>query len=132
MNFPRTQHQISRVLHWIGDLTSKAGVAAVVASVVVLYLVFLVIAGAPGHWETTFQTVVGAVTLVMLFVIQHTQSRQQKATQLKLDELILATPKADDLLVKIENAKEGELLEREKEHVDKHASLREGEEAESK
>jgi len=53
----------------------------------------------------------------MLFIIQHTQSRQQTATQLKLDELIRAIPEADDLLVHIETAKEAELIEREQDHI---------------
>jgi low affinity Fe/Cu permease len=68
----------------------------------------------------------------MLFVIQHTQSRQQIATQLKLDELILASPRADDLLVKIENSEDSELIEREQNHVVHHEALREPEEADKK
>jgi low affinity Fe/Cu permease len=60
----------------------------------------------------------------MLFVIQHTQNRHQVAVQLKLDELIRATPEADDLLVQIENAKDEELIEREQDHLAQHDSLR--------
>ena len=121
--------RISRVLHWIGDLTARSGVAAVAALVVVVFAVVLAIEGFPGRWEAGFSTAGTAITLLLLFVIQHTQNRQQVATQLKLDELIRTSPGADDLLVKIEKAKDEELIEREKNHIDQHESLREGDEA---
>ena len=41
------------------------------------------------------------MTTIMVFTIQHTQSREQAATQLKLDELIRALPGADDHLVQL-------------------------------
>jgi low affinity Fe/Cu permease len=47
---------------------------------------------------------VGAVTLVMVFAIQHTQGREQAATQRKLDELIRALPGADESLMMLEEA----------------------------
>jgi low affinity Fe/Cu permease len=119
-----TERRISRVLHWIGDLTAKSGAAAVVAIVVVIFAILIAAAGFPQRWEEGFSTAATCVTLVMLFVIQHTQSRQQTATQLKLDELIKASPHADDLLVQIENAKDEELIEREKDHLAHHEKLR--------
>jgi low affinity Fe/Cu permease len=96
-----------------------------VVVVVVVYGVLLTLNGFPSKWEAGFQTGVGAITLIMLFAIQHTQSRQQTATQLKLDELIRATPQADSLLVKIEKAENDELDEREKALIAQHESLRE-------
>jgi low affinity Fe/Cu permease len=117
--------RISRILHWIGDMTARSGVAAIVAVVVLVFAVVLAIEGFPGRWEEGFSTAAASITLVMLFVIQHTQSRQQVATQLKLDELIRTSPEADPLLVKIEKAKDEELIEREKDHIDQHESLRE-------
>ena len=118
--------RISRVLHWIGDLTARSGVAAIAAVIVIVFAVVLAIAGFPARWETGFSTAGTAITLLLLFVIQHTQNRQQVATQLKLDELIRTSPAADPLLVKIEKAKDEELIEREKDHIDQHESLREG------
>jgi len=58
----------------------------------------------PISWLATFSAGAAAITLVMVFVIQHTQSREQLATQLKLDELIRALPQADDHLVHVEEA----------------------------
>ena len=91
--------RISRVLHWIGDLTARSGVAAIAAVIVIVFAVVLAIEGFPGRWEAGFSTAGTAITLLLLFVIQHTQNRQQVATQLKLDELIRTSPAADDLLV---------------------------------
>ena len=96
-----------------------------VALIVFLFAILLSAFGFPGHWEEGFSTAAASISLVMLFVIQHTQSRQQVATQLKLDELIKAIPEADDLLVHIETAQDAELIEREQDHIAHHESLRE-------
>jgi low affinity Fe/Cu permease len=125
MKHSTIQRPVSRILHWVGDVTSRSGVAAVVAMVVFLFAILLTIFGFPGRWMEGFSTAAASISLVMLFIIQHTQSRQQTATQLKLDELIRAIPEADDLLVHIETAKEAELIEREQDHIAHHDSLRE-------
>ena len=66
-----------------------------------------------------------AITLIMVFVIQHTQSRQQVATQLKLDELIRTSPQADDLLIHVESAEDQELIAMDQEGIDQHSAIRE-------
>ena len=94
---------------------------AVIASVVVLAL-----RGFPSKWENAFSAVATAITLIMLFVIQPTQSRHQASLQLKLDELIRASPAADDQLVRIEVADEAELDELTRQQQALHESIREG------
>jgi low affinity Fe/Cu permease len=59
--------------------------------------------------ETIFQTLVGALTLALVFVIQHTQAREQLVTQRKLDELLRAMPHADNALIAFEEASDDEL-----------------------
>jgi low affinity Fe/Cu permease len=44
--------------------------------------------------------------LAMVFVIQHTQSREQAATQRKLDELLRALPEAESDFIMLEEASE--------------------------
>jgi low affinity Fe/Cu permease len=83
-----------------------AAIALVGAWVIVGALV-----GFPSWWATTLFSVTGSVTFVMVFVIQHTQARQTSATQLKLDELIRATARADDGLIAVQEAPDG-LLDR--------------------
>jgi low affinity Fe/Cu permease len=115
---------LSTVLHKVGDATSRAGVAAGVAIAVTIFLLVLARVGFPESWQIEFATVAAAVTLVMVFVIQHTQNRQQLATQLKLDELIRASSRADDRLVHIESAGDSELVSLERDQIDHHTSVR--------
>jgi low affinity Fe/Cu permease len=117
--------RVSRILHWIDEITSRPGAAMLVIAVLIVFDVLLAINGFSGRWQMGFATVAESITLVMLFVIQHTQSRQQVALQLKLDELIRASPVADDLLVHIELAEDAELTEREQGQIAHHESLRE-------
>src|SRR6476620_1680263 len=59
--------------------------------------------------ETIFQTLVGALTLALVFVIQHTQAREQLVTQRKLDEILRALPHADNALIAFEEVSDDEL-----------------------
>jgi low affinity Fe/Cu permease len=121
------QQRVSRVLHWVGDVTARASATVLVTVVVVVYAVVLAANGFPGRWETGFSTAAQALTLIMLFVIQHTQNRQELVTQLKLDELIRSSPGADDLLVHLEVAEDAELVEREESQLAHHEKLRDPE-----
>jgi low affinity Fe/Cu permease len=119
------QKRMSRILHWIGDLTSRSTTTIVVVVLLLIFGVFLAADGFPMSWEATFSTIAGAVTLVMLFVVQHTQGRNHLVLQLKLDELIRSSPDADDLLVRLEVADDSELNDLERDQVAHHESLRE-------
>lgn len=126
MKWHHSQRRISRILHWIGELTARTSAAIVAFAAVCIFAIALAIDGFPPNWETGFEAVAAAVTLVMLFVIQHTQSRHQLALQLKLDELIRTSPGADDQLVRIEAADSAELDERSRDQQALHESLRDG------
>jgi low affinity Fe/Cu permease len=117
--------RFSQALHWVGDVTSRASAAVIAAFVLMVFIIVSASSGFPSKWQMVFSTVADSITLVMLFVIQHTQSRQQIVLQLKLDELIRASPNADDLLVHIEGADDSELIEREQSQVAHHEALRE-------
>jgi low affinity Fe/Cu permease len=106
---------MSRVLHWIGDLTSRSTTTVVVVVMLVIFGVILAADGFPMSWEAAFSTIAGAVTLVMLFVVQHTQGRNHLVLQLKLYELIRSSPDADD----------SELNDLEQDQLAQHESLRE-------
>jgi len=88
-------------------LDRLAGRPVVAVAVVVADLVWVLysgLVGFPTRLETVFQTLLAALTLAMVFVIQHTQSRQQVATQRKLDEILRAIPRADNSLIALEDA----------------------------
>jgi low affinity Fe/Cu permease len=73
------------------------------------WIIVSIVAGFPARWETIFETLVAALTLVMVFVIQHSQARYQRATQRKLDEILLTIPGTDNGLVTLEHASDDEL-----------------------
>ena len=80
---------VSIVLSRADRHASRPAVAVFVVTAAVAWLIVSVVKGFPPRWETIFQTAVSALTLAMLFVIQHTQARHQRATQRKLDEILL-------------------------------------------
>jgi len=100
--------------------------------VVIIFVVVLAVRGFPANWESAFSAAASAVTLVMLFIIQHTQSRHQTALQLKLDELIRTSPVADDQLVRIESADDSELDELARSQQALHESIRDGDSVDTK
>jgi low affinity Fe/Cu permease len=81
----------------------------VVISADLAWVLFSLIAGFPTRLEVGFETVVAAITLAMVFVIQHTQARQEAVTQRKLDEILRALPAANNSLVTLEEAPDSEL-----------------------
>jgi len=124
------QRRVSRVLHAVGEVTSRSATTVAVVVLVILFVAMLALVHFSASWEAAFSTVAGAITLIMLFVIQHTQSRHQTVLQLKLDELIRTSPTADDLFVHIEGGDDVELLAHEKNQIAVHHSLRESEQLE--
>jgi low affinity Fe/Cu permease len=96
----------SRWLYRIDHYSSQPVVAITVIALLVTSLVIGVALDFPARWVIGFETGTSGVTLVMVFVIQHTQGREQAATQRKLDELLRALPEAQDDLIMLEDASE--------------------------
>ncbi len=103
------RHWSSRLLHWIGDLTANATVGIAVAALLLAWGLVGAEEHFPAWWQTILYSIAGSVTLLMAFVIQHTQARQTFATQRKLDELIRATEGADDNLIAVEETDDDHL-----------------------
>jgi low affinity Fe/Cu permease len=61
------------------------------------------------YWQLVINTGTTIVTFLMVFLIQNSQNREYKATNLKLDELILAVRRADNQLISIETLTEQQL-----------------------
>lgn len=57
------------------------------------------IAGPSRGWELSVTCGVPIITLLMVIVLQHTQNRDTKAVQLKLNELLLALEDPDSLII---------------------------------
>ena len=79
-------------------------VGGAVLATVLTFLVVGAVMGFPRAWIIAFEVSIASITLVMLFLIQHTQQREQATTQRKLDELLRALPGADESLMMLEEA----------------------------
>jgi low affinity Fe/Cu permease len=80
------------------------------------------------HYSDTWQLVINTgttiITFLMVFLIQGTQNREARITQLKLDELIRAVAAARNSLIDLEHMSDEELvrLEQEFEHLRDHTA----------
>ena len=114
---PSDASAVSRGLHLLSAWSSKAAASALAAAASVLVLGWALVSRDPDQILIWFAAVAGAVTLVMVFVLQHTQTRQQEALHHKLDEVLHALPEADDRLIRLETASNSELVEVELRHT---------------
>jgi low affinity Fe/Cu permease len=101
--------KVSRLLHAIDDWTSKAWIAGALSIAGVLALVAAFVTGLSSPAVTVVTAVMQVVTLIPIFVVQHTQTRDQKATHRKLDELIATIPATDRRFIRLEQATDDEI-----------------------
>ncbi len=104
---PATSRVLYRIEHYstypvVGLVVIGSAMGGIVAGAVLSF---------PTAWVAAFEVSVSAVTLAMVFAIQHTQEREQAATQRKLDELLRALPGADESLMMLEEAPKEALLD---------------------
>jgi low affinity Fe/Cu permease len=127
--------------HGLGDrfdriadrLTVALGSAwALIASVllVVVWALTGPVFGFSDTWQLFINTTTTVVTFWMVFVIQNSQNRQSKATQLKLDELIRAVEGARNRFIELDTATAEELAQREQELIELAEKQPDGEVAE--
>ena len=119
----------SLLLHRIIEGATHALTAVIVGVLVLVSWVIIVASGFDESIQIVFGTVCAGITVTMVFVLQHTQRREQLALQLKLNELIRALPEADDHLISVEGSSDDEILEIGSHHVDQHTALREAEDS---
>jgi low affinity Fe/Cu permease len=117
----------SRLLYRAEHYSSLPGVAIAI----IVGLVGVVAAGAalhfPTRWVDSFEVSASAITLAMVFAIQHTQGREQAATQRKLDELLRALPGAAESLMMLEEAPKEFMLDVEQSQRDTRTESVDGE-----
>jgi low affinity Fe/Cu permease len=103
---PKTQQlpSSSRRLYLIDHYSSLPMITPIVGLLLTCAIVLGGVLGFPPGWIAAFEVGTSFVTLMMVLVIQHTQSREQAATQRKLDELLRALPQAESRLMMLEEA----------------------------
>jgi low affinity Fe/Cu permease len=85
---------------WVGS-----GLASVLAVLVVVgWLIVGVPWGFSEHWHLWAHTIAALVTLLMVFVIQHTANQESRAMLVKLDELLRVHEAARSEIMAVEKA----------------------------
>jgi low affinity Fe/Cu permease len=99
----------SRQLHIVGLAVSHswAGIVAVIAALIWVAIGFTVAFSTA--WQAALTCTTSIITVVMLFAMQHLQSRDQSATQRKLDEILRSLPDTDNRLIAVEERSDEEL-----------------------
>jgi low affinity Fe/Cu permease len=95
---------LSRIAFKSADWTGSVEVGALVLTLFALWAVLGMLTEFPRWWELVMTVGVPAVSLLLLVVVQHTQSHANRATHLKLDELIRANDKAANAMMVVEDA----------------------------
>jgi len=97
------------------DTVSKAAGSSTAFLLAILIIIVWAASGPlfsfSDSWQLYINTFTTLVTFTMVFLIQNTQYRESRATQLKLDELIKATADARDDLIGVEKQAEAKLKE---------------------
>jgi low affinity Fe/Cu permease len=101
----------SRALHRLERFSQSTAASSTTVAVSATFLLTALLAPHATPLLTAFEALAAAVTLVMVFALQHTQARQQAAVQRKLDEILQSLPGADKRLVLVESASEHELAD---------------------
>lgn len=105
----KERHWTSRLLHRVGEIVGHSNAGMVAATGILIWAVIGILSRFPSWWETTLYAVTASTTFVMVFVIQHTQTRQISAMQRKLDELVRTHDRANDALIAAEEAPDDEI-----------------------
>jgi len=82
---------------------------------VVVWALFGPAVGYNDTWQLTINTGTTIVTFLMVFLIQNTQNREARATQIKLDELLRAITEARTNLVNVDQLTDEQLAALEQE-----------------
>lgn len=93
-------------------VTHAAGSSSAIVmamGVVILWAATGPVFGYSDTWQLVINTGTTIITFLMVFIIQKSQNKEAKSTQLKLNEIIAAMEKASNRLVNVEDLTEDEL-----------------------
>ena len=99
----------SRFARWTERQTGRAQTFVVAVGLIIVWGVTGPLFGWSDTWQLVINTGTTIVTFLMVFLIQHTQTRDTQAIQLKLDELIRVNRQARNNLMNLEDMPEEEL-----------------------
>lgn len=102
---------LSRFLSWSAKMAGNPITFAAALAFVLIWFIIGIFMGFDTVWILVLNTIATINAALMVFIIQNTQNRENKALHLKIDELIRVTKEATDELIAIEELEEEELEE---------------------
>jgi low affinity Fe/Cu permease len=100
----------AKIANQVATLAGSSWAFILAASVIVVWAVTGPIFAFSDTWQLVINTGTTIVTFLMVFLIQNTQNRDQKALHLKMDELLRAVKGArEDMFADLEDKDEDEL-----------------------
>lgn len=100
---------LSRFLAWSAKMAGNPLTFVIALLVVAFWLVVGLIRGYNDTWLLILNTIATINAALMVLIIQNTQIRENKALQMKIDELIRVTKEAENELIAIEEKEEEEI-----------------------
>jgi len=116
----------SRFADAIAEGASRPGATMAITIVIVLWAACGFWFHFSEKWQLVISTGGTVVTLLMVFVIQHSQKNDSSALHIKLDEIIRVMAKADNELLDLEKASQADLDDLRKSYHDKATEARGG------
>lgn len=100
---------LTQFLTWSAKTAGHPLAFVMACSVLFLWLLSGIVFGISDTWLLVIDTIATVNASLMVFIIQNTQIRENRALHLKIDELIRVTKEAEKELIAIEEMEEEEL-----------------------
>jgi low affinity Fe/Cu permease len=109
LSAPTWRDGFSYFASWSADLLGSPVAFAVSALATLVWALSGPLFNYSDTWQLVVNTATTVLTFLAVFLIQHTQNREGRAMQLKLDELIRSSKDARNRLIDLEHCTDEEL-----------------------
>lgn len=98
------RHRISEVARRVAYFAGSGAAILLAVAAIAAWFVVGFAGSFDAPWHRWLHTGVAVITLLMLFVIQHTTNRESRAALIKLDELLRIHDEARSAMMSVERA----------------------------
>ncbi len=100
----------SNIASKVSEIIGSPWAFVVALGAIIVWIVSGPFLGFSDTWQLIINTSTTIVTFLTVFLIQHTQNKNDRATQLKLDEILHSLKNARNDFIDLEDISEAELL----------------------